>query len=93
MNVKPGDMAICTGGNHVGKIGTVIESFVGQPIDGQYWNGVPEDMWPIWVFEAATHFDAFNTQIKRAPFPDSWLRPLSGLPEMESDADLRDIQD
>lgn len=86
MNVKAGDIAICTQGNHEGKIGTVVELYVGQDIDGRRFTGIPPDIGPIWVFEAATHFESCGELIKRGPFPDCWLRPVSGLPEVEAES-------
>jgi hypothetical protein len=88
MNVKPGDLAICTHGRHTGKIGTVLRAWTpGQAIDGKLWADAPPELAPFWVIEAAGYFVHPNGKSdKRGPFPDSWLRPVSGIPEVEQNA-------
>lgn len=81
MNCKPGDIAICIKGRHEGKIGTVVAPFIGGSCGGVEFSRIPPDVGHVWIFEAAGHFEVQGRLIKQGPFPDSWLKPVSGLPE------------
>jgi hypothetical protein len=71
MNVKLGDLAIVTRGNSVGKICTV--NFAMGIILGEFhWSVEFKDAVPTMGEPSKTPF-----------CPDSWLRPVSGLPDTE----------
>jgi len=85
MNCKPGEIAIVIKGRHEGKIGTVIGPFEGGECGGVEFSRIPASEGHIWVFEAAGTWEVRGEHFKQGPFPDGWLRPISGLPEPSED--------
>lgn len=72
MNVKPGDLAIVIKGESAGRI-CIIISFWGDFAGESYWR--VEHCAPVPTVTGA---------MMRTPLcPDSWLRPVSGLPDAE----------
>lgn len=71
MNVKPGDLAIVIKGKSTGKI-CIVESSDGISYGEQMWN---------LRFQAVV--EAKGGFITNPRCRDSWLRPVSGLPDDE----------
>lgn len=91
MNCKQGDLAIIIGGSlNAGKIVRVVEPYVhrDQIVGGVLWD-VSKDYGFVWCVEAAgspiVHLSGIT--FTAAPFPDSRLRPISGLHDEESTTD------
>lgn len=86
MNVKQGDLAIqikSSAGNE-GKVVRVL-SFVGaKPFyEGFTWYKSIDDV--CWLVDYGAKTPCSRSEPNQiAPVPDSWLRPISGLPDPES---------
>lgn len=81
MNVKPGDLAIvCGPTRYTGHIVEVINIWDGGPIDGVNMLITEGN---IWVCRMMRAIDYRGSIMFYGPFPDAWLRPVSGLPDAE----------
>lgn len=88
MNCKPGDLAVFVvspTGVNLGKIVHVVRTFTPpEIIDGNLW-AAGKDLEPCFVIESL----GSPIEHRLGPFmmgaaPDSWLRPIRGLPETET---------
>lgn len=71
MNVKPGDLAIVIKGNSTGKI-CIVHSAKGVILGDFCWCVEFKEPVPTMASPSMTPF-----------CPDTWLRPVSGLPDAE----------
>lgn len=82
MNVKPGDLAIQikSWANNQGKICKVIGPMGYNPLfEGRIW--LPGEGF-CWMVEYHSPIKVnHGFKVKICPCPDSWLRPVSGLPD------------
>lgn len=72
MNVKPGDLGIVIKGDSAGRI-CVVVSLWGYSEGESYWRVEHRDPVPT----------RSGAMMKAPLCPDSWLRPVSGLPDTE----------
>ena len=93
MNVKAGDLAIIIKSANpinLGKIVKVIRGYGISPTEnGRVEYGIGWANHPglnLWVIEASTEIISENNKytFTKLPFPDKWLKPISGIPELEN---------
>jgi hypothetical protein len=86
MNCKPGDLAIITNSLPSGALCGRIVRVLRQQVAGEIFkstNGILADgtgNYECWVIEGDGPLPWCGLMFDERPFPDKWLRPISGVP-------------
>lgn len=76
MNVQPNDLAIVSGPTRfTGHVVEVVKVWLGEKIDGIDLGAAEPNMW---VCRLARPTSCYGAAMFHGPFPDAWLRPVSG---------------